>query len=132
MELFDKEREMRRLQLEKEIAIANAEEDAIKRIIDEDKLSIKEENKSVKQDIDPGTDAENFIKNERDFPMDPNVPPFVASNLPESPEILRPEPFFSSSQYASQDISATMREIVNLQAKQAELSSMHNRPERRF
>ena len=124
MELFDKEREIRRLQLEKEIAIANAEEDAIKRIIDEDKLSIKEENKSVKQDIDPGTRAEKFIKNERDFPMDPNVPSFVPSNLPEYPEILRPEPFFSSSQYVSPDISATMREIVNLQAKQAELSSM--------
>ena len=45
MELFDKEREIRRLQFEKEIAIANAEEDAIKRIIDEDKLSIKEEKK---------------------------------------------------------------------------------------
>ena len=56
--------------------------------------------------------------------MDPNVPPFVPSNLPEFPEILRPEPFFSSSQYVSPDISATMREIVNLQAKQAELSSM--------
>ena len=124
MELFDKEREIRRLQLEKEIAIANAEEDAIKRIIDEDKLSIKEENKSVKQDIDPGTRAEKFIKNERDFPMDPNVPSFVPSNLPEYPEILRPESFFSSSQYVSPDISATMREIVNLQAKQAELSSM--------
>ena len=124
MELFDKEREIRRLQLEKEIAIANAEEDAIKKIIDEDKLSIKEENKSVRQDIEPGTGAEKFIKNERDFPMDPNVPPFVPSNLPESPEILRPEPFFSSSQYVSPDISATMREIVNLQAKQAELSSM--------
>ena len=124
MELFDKEREIRRLQLEKEIAIANAEEDAIKRIIDEDKLSIKEENKSVKQDIDPGTGAEKFIKIERDFPMDPNVSRFVPSNLPESPEILRPEPFFSSSQYVSPDISATIREIVNLQAKQAELSSM--------
>ena len=124
MELFDKEREIRRMQLENEIAIANAEEDAIKRIIDEDKQSIKEENKSVKQDLEPGTGAEKFIKNERDFPMDPNVPPFVPSNLPESPEILRPEPFFSSSQYVSPDISATMREIVNLQAKQAELSSM--------
>ena len=56
--------------------------------------------------------------------MDPNVPPFVPSNLPESSEILRPQPFFSSSQYISPDISATMREIVNLQAKQAELSSM--------
>ena len=48
MELFDKEREIRRMQLENEIAIANAEEDAIKRIIDEDKQSIKEENKSMK------------------------------------------------------------------------------------
>ena len=124
MELFDKEREIRRVQLENEIAIANAEEDAIKRIIDEDKQSIKEENKSVKQDLEPGTGAEKFIKNERDFPMDPNVPPFVPSNLSESPEILRPEPFFSSSQYVSPDISATMREMVNLQAKRAELSSM--------
>ena len=124
MELFDKQREIRHLQLEKEIAIANAEEDASKRIIDEHKLSIKEENKSVKQDIDPGKGAEKFIKNDRDFPMDPNVPPFVPSNLPESPEILRPKPFVSSSQYVSPDITATMREIVNLQAKQAELSSM--------
>ena len=41
MELFHKEREIRRLHLEKEIAIANAEEDAIKRIIDEDKLRKK-------------------------------------------------------------------------------------------
>ena len=56
--------------------------------------------------------------------MDQNIPPFVPSNLPESPDILRPEPFFSSSQYISPDISATMGEIVNLQVKQAELSSM--------
>ena len=93
MELFDKEREIRRLQLKEEIAIANSEEDAIKRIIDEDKQSIKEENKSVKQDLEPGTGAERFIKNERDFPMDPKVLPFVPSNIPESPEILRQEPF---------------------------------------
>ena len=121
MELFDKEREIRRLQLEKEIAIANAEEDAIKRI-DEDKLFIKEENKSVKQDLEPCASGEKFVKNEREFPMDPNVPPFVPSNLPESLEILRLEPFFSSSQYVSPDISTTMREIVNLQTKQAKLS----------
>ena len=124
MELFDKEREIRRMQLENEIAIANAEEDAIKRIIDEDKQSIKEENKSMKRDLETGTGAERFIKNERDFPMDAMVLSFIPSNLPESPDILRPEPFFSSSQYVSPDISATMREIVNLQAKQAELSSM--------
>ena len=119
---FSIKKEKRRLQLEKEIAIANAEEDAIKRIIDEDKLSIKEENRSVKQDLEPCTSGEQFIKNEREFPMDPNVPPFVPSNLPESLEILRLEPFFSSSQYVSPDISTTMREIVNLQTKQAKLS----------
>ena len=124
MELFDKEREIRHMQLENEIAIVNAEEDAIKRIIDEDKQSIKEENKSMKRDLETGTGAERFIKNERDFPMDAMVLSFIPSNLPESPDILRPEPFFSSSQYVSPDISATMREIVNLQAKQAELSSM--------
>ena len=124
MELFDKEREIRRMQLENEIAIANAEEDAIKRIIDEDKQSIKEENKSMKRDLETGTGAERFIKNERDFPMDAMVLSFIPSNLPESPDILRPELFFSSSQYVSPDISATIREIVNLQAKQAELSSM--------
>ena len=66
----------------------------------------------MRQDLKPGTGAERLIKNERDFPMDPNVPPFVPSNLPESPEILRSEPFFSPSPYVSPDISATMREIV--------------------
>ena len=68
----------------------------------------------MKQDLKPGTGAERLIKNERDFPMDPNVPPFVPSYLylAESPEILRSKPFFSSSPYVSPDISATMREIV--------------------
>ena len=73
MEFLDKERELRRLHLEKEIAIASAEKVAIKRILDEERLagykeesSVKDVNPAVKQELKPDVSDEN-IKQERSF-----------------------------------------------------------------
>ena len=73
MEFLDKERELRRLHLEKEIAIASAEKVAIKRILDEERLagykeesSVKDVNLAVKQELKPDVSDEN-IKQERGF-----------------------------------------------------------------
>ena len=48
MEFLEKEKELRRLQLEKELAIASAEEKAIKRILEKERLAGDEEVLSVK------------------------------------------------------------------------------------
>ena len=54
MEFFEKEKELRRLQLEKELAIASAEEKAIKRILQEDRLAAdKEVSNELKQELKP-------------------------------------------------------------------------------
>ena len=130
MEFLEKEKELRRLQLEKDLAIANAEESAIKRIIEEERppgdkhdKRDKEEVRSIKRELEPDLKAEN-VKQERSFSVNPYAHPFVPSRFSAFPsEPLRPEPVIAP-QYQSHDVNKALHEIVSLQAKQTELSSL--------
>ena len=129
MEFLDKERELRRLHLEKEIAIASAEKVAIKRILDEERLagykeesSVKDVNPAVKQELKPDVSDEN-IKQERSFKANPYAPPFVPGSYLTPPfEPRKADPAFTP-QFQENGVNTTLQEIVSLQAKQAELSS---------
>ena len=128
MEFLEKEKELRRLQLEKELAIANAEETAIKRILEDDRLSVSGDKevlriKSDKQESKPDVSHEN-TKEERSLSVNPYAPAFVPRNYPPPPlEPLRPI-HVSAQQFQSNDVNTTLQEIVSLQAKQTELSTL--------
>ena len=128
MEFLEKEKELRRLQLEKELAIENAEETAIKRILEDDRLSVSGDKevlrtKSDKQESKPDVSHEN-TKEERSFSVNPYAPAFVPRNYPPPPlEPLRPI-HVSAQQFQSNDANTTLQEIVSLQTKQTELSTL--------
>ena len=130
MEFFEKEKELRRLQLEKELAIASAEEKAIKRILQEDRLAADKEvsnvegvNPEVKQELKPDLSDQN-IKKERSFSANPYAPEFVPTNYSTPPfEPPRAEHIFTP-RFQENGVNTTLQEIVSLQAKQAELSSL--------
>lgn len=121
MEFLEKEREIRRLQLEKELAIANAEECAIKRILEEEKTSAgdRQEVKNVKKELETNLNQEDTIR-ERSFSVNPHAAPFVPKSRPSPPF----EPLSSKPVLQGSDVNTAIQELVNLQAKQTELSSL--------
>ena len=130
MEFLDTERELRRLHLEKEIAIASAEKVAIKQILDEERLagdkeesSVKDVNPVVEQELKPDISDEN-IKQERSFKANPYAPPLVPGSYLMPPfEPWKANPVFTP-QFQENGINTTLPKIVSLQVKQAELSSL--------
>jgi len=83
MEFLEKEKELRRLQIEKELAIASAEESAIKRILEEERLSGERDATNgvgVKQELKPDVGIQN-IKEERSY-VNPLAPPFIPRSHP--------------------------------------------------
>lgn len=68
MKFFEKERELRRLQFEKELVIVNVEECVVKRIFEEEKILVgdREEIRSVMKELKLDLGYEN-IKRERSF-----------------------------------------------------------------
>ena len=130
MEFLDTERELRRLHLEKEIAIASAEKVAIKQILDEERLagdkeesSVKDDNPVVEQELKPDISDEN-IKQERSFKANPYAPPLVPGSYLMPPfEPWKANPVFTP-QFQENGINTTLPKIVSLQVKQAELSSL--------
>ena len=130
MEFFEKEKELRRLQLEKELAIASAEEKAITRILQKDRLAADKElsnvegvSSEVKQELKPDLCDEN-IKRERSFSANPYAPAFVPNSYSTPPfEPLGAEHGLTP-RLQENGVNTTLHEIVGLQAKQAELSSL--------
>ena len=91
MEFFEKEKELRRLEIEKELAIANAKEKAIKQTLQEDKLAAVNEvsnaehvNAEVKQELKPDL-RDQSIRRERSFSVNPNAPEFVPPSYSSPP-----------------------------------------------
>jgi len=122
MEFFEKEKELRQLRLEKELAIASAEEKAIKRILQENKLAADNEvsnvegvNPEVKQELKPDLSDRN-IRRERSFSANPYAPEFVPACYSSPP--------FQPPRAEKNGANTTLQEIVSHQAKQAELSSL--------
>lgn len=127
MEFFEKEKELRRLQLEKELAIANAKENDLKQTLQEDKLAAVNEvsnaervNAEVKQELKPDLRDQN-IRRERSFSANPYTPEFVPPSYSSPPP--RAEHSFTP-RFEQNGANTTLQEIVSLQAKQAELSSL--------
>lgn len=110
MKFLEKERELRRLQLEKELAIANAEECAVKRILEEEKISAgdREEIRSVMKELKSDLGHEN-IKRERSFSVNPYAAPFV----PRSHPTPRFEPLNSKPvpQFQRNDVNTAIQEL---------------------
>ena len=140
-QFLEQEHEMRKLQILKEISIAEAEENVMKRILNEESEMNTNGLASRKPLIDPDdkdNDKDNKIKDEvksedvkteikdqlkeREVDqiskeLNPNTQPFVPKQIPA----------FNASQnqpYPSFDIGATLSHLVSLQAKQTELSSL--------
>ena len=72
IEFLEREKELRRLQLERDLAIANAEESAIKRILEDEKLPSDKEETSVKKELKSELNLEN-MKQERSFSVNPSA-----------------------------------------------------------
>ena len=122
MEFFERDNEIRRLQLMRDIAIASAEENAIKEILDEE-IAAKQPENTAKQPENTAKGPEITAKPqepesqlpEMKFKLDPSTPPFVPSfpALSKTPE----------GQNTVEN-KETLRELMTLQEKQTELSSM--------
>ncbi|KAL9954294.1 hypothetical protein ACROYT_G041813 [Oculina patagonica] len=106
MEFLEKEKELRRLQLEKELTIASAEEKAIKRILENERLVADKEVlsvKGVKQELKPDVSDQN-IKQERSLTPNPLAPAFVST---PSLEPLRPN---SAPHFQNSDVNTALQD----------------------
>ncbi|KAK3724970.1 hypothetical protein QZH41_005872 [Actinostola sp. cb2023] len=113
---LEQEKDLKRLQLRKEIALANAEERTIKEFIDEEIKQCKTDNEDVNKVKQEMTIDKDVIKN-----TDPLMPPFV----PVVTKVTKNEPLdLAISQSQPSEVNLALKEIVNLQAKQTELSSL--------
>jgi len=112
VEFLEKENELQRLQLERDLAIANVERSTIKGILQEERLSAgdKEEIKGVKQELSfvPNTHATQFA--DVSYPT-PHFEPQKQGPL-------------SAPQCHGNEVNSAIQEIVSLQANQTELSTL--------
>ena len=121
IDFLERETELERIRLEKQYALAKAEEDALKEILDEESnpvAQIKREttpDERFKLSRDKRTVPET-VKNE----MDPNSSPFVPKTPPEA------LPTQTSTQNCEQSSNTylALNQLINLQARQTELSSL--------
>ena len=119
MEFLDRETELERIRLEKQYALAKAEEDALKGILDEEiKPVVKSETALDERFKLPPEEATvpETVKSE----MDPNSPPFVLKN---SPEALCTQTSTQNCEQSS-NTNLALNQLINLQARQTELSSL--------
>ena len=122
MEFLERENEVRRLQLDKEYALAKAREDALKAILNEEcgssDYKIKSE-KAVSIKLNPEIDHQHGELN-------PNVPPFVPKPPCETCPAQSDERCSNVSKQSEPqlDISSALNLLVNLQEKQTELSTL--------
>ena len=121
MEFLERETELERIRLEKQYALAKAEEDALRGILDDESkpvVQIKREttrDERFKSSLDETTVPET-VKGE----TNPKSPPFVPKG---SPEALRTQ---TSTQNCEQfsNTNLALNQLISLQARQTELSSL--------
>ena len=130
MKYLDQETNLRRIQLEREIALADAEEEAIKLVMNEE---VK--NGIVREDM---KSDERFERNFREAKFDvgktvikhepsllrPEALPFAPLTPPIRPAASRVNNFAPERDEPTTHQEATLKQIVSLQAKQAELSAL--------
>jgi len=77
MKFLDQELKLRRLQLMKDISLANAEEDAMKRILEEDNIKPIGDRKPINED----ERKKDYADDERHFQRDLSPPPIIPKNV---------------------------------------------------
>ena len=130
MEFLEKENELRRIQLEKEYALAKAEESAFKEILDEENKLNTQKNQEVKpedKEISPQQPTAVTTRIEKQE-MDPDSPPFVPNTIPDS---FGQQPAISIQSF-DPSMSFAFNQLVNLQAQQTQLSSALVNQQRTF
>ena len=121
MEYLERENELKRIQLEKEYALARAEENAFKNILDEESKPDKQAKQEIKTEDketslpNPTTALMQGVSNK----VNPDSPPFVPSTIPD----VQPANNATNSGQCS-DINFALSQLINLQAQQTQLSSM--------
>ena len=117
MEYLDKENELKRIQLEKQYALAKAEESAFKELLDEESKVDDQIKKETKPDERLELSA-NEVPETITREMNPNSPPFVPKVFPEVAQ--------TSTQNCEQssNTNLALNQLINLQARQTELSSL--------
>ena len=121
MEYLERENELKRIQLEKEYALARAEENAFKNILDEESKPDKQAKQEIKTEDketsfpNPTTALMQGVNNK----VNPDSPPFVPSTIPD----VQPANNATNSGQCS-DINLALSLLINLQAQQTQLSSM--------
>lgn len=127
MKYLEQDLEIRRIQLTKDISLASAEEDAMKRILEEDKKSIRGR-KSISED----KEKENHGSDVKPSKLDPCMPSFIpkgsANSGPsvtkESPEVTHKTKDLERRDKQDLGKLSAIRELISLQEKQTELSAL--------
>ena len=120
IDFLERESELERIQLEKQYALAKAEEDTLDILDEESKPVVQIERETTLDErfkLSPDeTTVPETIKNE----MIPNSPPFVPKTPPEA------LPTQTSTQNCEQssNTNLALNQLINLQASQTELSSL--------
>ena len=124
IEYLERENELKRTQLEKEYALAKAEEIAFKEILDEETKLDKQAKQEIKTEdkvtsLQKPTTAPMQGANNK---MNPDNPPFVPLTIPDVHSEQPANNATNSGQYS--DINLALSQLINLQAQQTQLSSM--------
>ena len=122
MKFLEQDLEIRRIQLMKDISLATAEEDAMKRILEEDNESIRDR-KSITEDKEKENHGDDVKPSKLD-PCKPSVIPKGSSN--SSPSVTQESPEVMDKTEDKRDLGelSAIRELISLQVKQTELSAL--------
>ena len=130
MKYLDQETNLRRIQLEREIALADAEEEAIKLVMNEEVKNgiVRKDMKSDERFEQSFREAKfdvgkTVIKHEPSL-LRPEALPFAPLTPPIRPAASRVNNFAPKRDEPTTHQEATLKQIVSLQAKQAELSAL--------
>ena len=129
MKFLEQELELRRLQLMKDISLANAEEDAMKRILEEDTKSKPISDRKQISGVERNEDHDDNAKRSE---VDLSPPPLISKSVPkpgpsvtrECPEVTHGNDSPKTKEKHSLNDSNAIRELINLQEKQTQLSAL--------
>ena len=128
MKFLEQELELRRLQLMKDISLANAEEDAMKIILEEDKIKPISDRKPINEDERKEDHVDDDKRSQKDLSPPPFVPKSVlkpgTSVTQESTEATHEIDGLENKEERSLNDLSAIRELINLQEKQTELSTL--------
>ena len=129
MEYLGKESELERIKLEKQYVLAKAEENTLIDILDEE----SKRDDQIKKEITLDERFKSSPINESTMPetikreMNPTSPPYVPK---VSPKVLCTQTTTQSCEYSN--LNLALNQLINLQARQTELSSLLINQQRAF